>query len=117
MKTIKLTFNKREVDFSLGIGFLGELLENYGVSVDDIDKKIKDNPFKWFPIFLYESAKFYAESEGDEFNYTLFDYIDMVEDDGGINSRNLIKFYEGLLKSLTDNVPVNNEVVKEPKKK
>jgi len=117
MKTIKLTFNKREVNFALGIGFLGELLENHGVSVDGVDKKIKDNPFKWFPIFLFESARFKAESNGDEFNYTLFDYIELVEEDGGVSSPNLIKFYEALLKSLTNNVPIEEEVKEGSKKK
>ncbi len=116
MKTIKLTFNQKELEFSLSIGFLGEILENWNVSVSEIDKKISDNPFKWFPIFLYESAKYSAEYNKREFDSTLYDYIDLIEQDGGVDSKNLVTFYKALMKSLTNHVPVEKDI-KESKKK
>ena len=57
-----LTINKRDINFNVGLGFLGEYQENYG-NIQDTLEKIETNPFYHVPKLMYASALY--ESRGD----------------------------------------------------
>ena len=127
MNSITLTINKRELDFTFGLGFLGELLEQTDLSIDEVVLKLEKNPFKMLPTLMYESAKYALDRKGKEVDFTQHDFIDWIEADGGVMSKNSLKFYEGFVKGMTKDVPedeeaknmevVDAEVVEAPKKK
>ena len=46
MKSIVLNIGGQDRTFYFGLGFLGNLLEKENISFQDIDTKVKENPFK-----------------------------------------------------------------------
>ena len=52
MNKATLKISKKEFHFSFGLGFLGELLDNLDLSIDQVGDKITKNPFK-LCAFIY----------------------------------------------------------------
>ena len=104
---MKLTINERELEFKLGIGFLGELIEETGKSIQDVLEGLDKNPYKYIPLAMFVSAKYALERKGQELTFTKSDFIDWLEADGGISDANksAITFIQELTKDLTKDVP------------
>ena len=107
---IDLKIKDRNISFWFGLGFLGELLDNQKLSVEDIFEKLQSNPFKIVPIMMYESAKYGFTREGKEIDFNLFELTDWISEEG-IGSNN--KITEGFLfafnDSMTKNVPESKD--------
>jgi len=121
MNKIKLNINNREISFHLGLGFLGELLDNRGISVNDVFEKLQTNPFKLIPIMMYESVLYSAIREGKELDFTEYDLVDWLSAEG-VGSNNVVteSFLTAFSKSMTKDVPKsepNKEEEGEVKKK
>ena len=116
--TITLKFKTRKLDCSLGLLFLGELLDDLDMSLEDIGEKMQKNPFRLVPKMIYISAKIEAEMGGDDFDLTLKDVVGLLEEDGGLGSPQVVKFINSWTASLTDGVPETEaeEGDKDPKK-
>jgi hypothetical protein len=118
MKQIKLSIDKKKYVFSFGLGFLGELLENTDLQLDELTNKILKNPFKWLPIAMFESAKFANSLEDKEVDFTVNSILEGLEkEDGGINCNQSFKFMKAFGESMSKNVPVDEDVKDEPSKK
>lgn len=109
---MKLTINKKQLDFSLGLGFLGELLEQLDLGLDELLIKIDKNPFKYIPLAMYHSAKYALESEDKEVDFTKNDFTKWIDKDGALTDKNVsvIKFLSEFQKSIYKDVP-NEDVV------
>jgi hypothetical protein len=105
MREIKLTIGKEEMGFSFGLAFLGELLEETNMSIEEVGTKITRNPFRTVPLIMYYSAKQYAERTVKDFNYTLLDFVDLIDENGGVASKEAITFLEAFTGSLNKGVP------------
>ena len=103
-----LTINKREINFNVGLGFLGEYQENYG-DIQDTLQKIETNPFYHVPKLMYASALY--ESRGD----LDFDERDLIE--RYLQSSGYVKFIQLFIDFLNKDVPKEDENFKEAKKK
>ncbi len=110
MKSIKLVIAKKEIDFHFGLGFLGELFDKEDTSLEQLIKDIEKNIVKHLPPVMLQSAKYAALRKGEKFDLSLFDIIDLIDDDGGLQSKATLEFYNAFIQSLTKNVP------EEPKK-
>lgn len=107
MNEIELTINGKKLKFTFGLGFLGEVLENNDISIDDLLVKIDRNPFKWIPTIMYASTKYSYSLEGKELDFTLQDMFKWTDQEGGLTDKNLtvVKFIEAFRASLFKNVP------------
>jgi len=111
MKELKLKIGGVDYTFSLGLGFLGELLEETDLGIDDIIPKMIKNPFKWVPAMMFYSAKFTKDLNNEEFDFTTTTILEGLETEpGGINCKQSLKFMRALNKSMYNNVPVSDEV-------
>lgn len=108
-----LTINKREINFNVGIGFLGEYQENHG-DIKYTLEKIETNPFYHVPKLMYASALY--ESRGD-LDFDERDLIEMIDADGSIHNKGYVKFIQLFVESLNKDVPQEEQNVKEVKKK
>ena len=108
---MKLTINKQELDFVVGLGFLGELLDNLDMGLDDLLIKIDKNPFKYIPLMMYNSAKYSLELEDKEVEFTKADFFKWIDDDGAITDKNVsvIKFVKLFNDSIFKDVPKEDE--------
>jgi len=117
MSTLKLTIDKKEYNFTLGLGFLGEVLDELDLDITQLISKYDKNPFKYVPILVYHSAKYSNELDNKEVNFTLKDIIRGIENDGALTDKNtsIIKFNEAFVRSLTKDVPVEEIEVNDAK--
>lgn len=108
-----LTINKREINFNVGLGFLGEYQENYG-DIQDTLEKIETNPFYHVPRLMYASALY--ESRGN-LDFDERDLIEMIDADGSLHNKGYVKFIQLFIEFLNKDVPKEDEDTKEAKKK
>ena len=116
MSKLTLKFSKKEIDFSLGLGFLGEVLEVLDISIGELGEKMVKNPFKFVPAIMFESAKYQA---GNEFEFTMPEFVEFLDNNGGIFSPAVQQFQLKLMESFTKDVPSEDQDVEpsdEPKK-
>lgn len=105
MKEVKIKLGKTEFEFRFGLWFFGELKDNHGIGMEEIQVRIKENPFKLVPVLMLEAAKYSAKRKGKKFNHTEFDFVDAIDDDGGISSDGFLEFIEAFTDSMTKDVP------------
>ena len=105
---MKLKINNRELEFKLGVGFLGELIDETGKSLEDVLNGIDNNPYKYVPIAMYVSAKYALQRQNKQVDFDRFTFIDWIEADGGLTDKNksAIHFLQELTKDLTKDVPI-----------
>ena len=112
-----LVIGEKSLDFSLGLGFLGEYLEETKLSIEDIGSNLQKNPFKWIPLTMYYSAKYVRERDAKEVDFTLYEIQDLIEDNGGMGSTAVTTFMKKFIESLTKDVPKEDQSGKVAKKK
>ena len=113
-KQVEIEINKIKYIFPLGLGFIGECLENLGLSTTELFEKMDANAFKWSTAMMYESLKY---QYGDELAFSLKELVTMLdEDDKGISK--IGDFNRAFIKTLNPNLPIEKAVKKSaPKKK
>lgn len=117
--TLTLKFPGKDIKCSVGLMFLGELLDETGLSLEEAGAMIQKNPFKLIPTMIHIAARVEAELDGEEFSLTRRELVEIMEKDGGIASPQVTKFVNTWTKSLTDGVPSEEpaeEGGEEPKK-
>ena len=115
----KLTINNRELTFSLGLGLIGELLEELDLETNVFFSKVSKNPYKYYPIIMYFSAKLYNEQNGIETDFTLKDIISDLEQYNylGVDDNPILEFGKIFWDSVNKNVPVEESEEAETEKK
>lgn len=116
MSRIKLTIDNKELEYYCGLGFLGDLLENQDIKVDDIGLKLSTNPFKYVPLFMYESALHGCKRNNTELGFTFYEFTDMLQRDGGFSNKAVNKYINLLTKTLNPKLP-NDGIVENAKNK
>ena len=116
MKSITLNLGGEDRVFYFGLGFLGNLLEKENISINEIDEKLVNNPFKWMPLIMYYSLAFGFTRKNEN---PLIDAFDVAEwiDEVGMDSTVIIDFFTAFRNSLTKDVPKQPEVKKKITKK
>ena len=105
MNKVKITIGETEFDFHFGLGFFGELKDNQGIGIEEIQVRLSENPFKLVPVLMLEAAKYSAKRSGMEADYNVFTFIDAIDNDGGISSDAFLKFIEAFTNSMTKDIP------------
>jgi len=115
---VTLNFNGKELGFHFGLGFLGELLDNLDCSIDDLQLNIKNNPFKVIPKLMYTSYVYNLNRQDKEVSLKLYDFIDLLDEVGGVTSESVGLFLNSFTNSMTKDVPVaKNKIPNSGKKK
>ena len=115
---LKLNFEGKELGFHFGLGFLGELLDNLGFSIDELQTNIEKNPFKVIPKLMHTSYVYNLEREGKDVELKLYDFIDLLDNVGGVTSEGVSLFLSAFTDSMTKDVPVSkNKIPTSGKKK
>lgn len=117
MNKITLNLGGKERDFHFGIGFIGLFLEKSGIQMDEIDQRLKENPFKLIPEMMYYSTYFADKRLGKEIDYDAYDMAEWIDEAGGINGKEVIEFTTSFFQSLVKDVPEQKEVKKKVTKK
>jgi len=111
-----LTLGGHELEFSLGLGFLGEVLELTGWDIEELGVKSGKNPWKTVPLLMFVSAKYCAEVNQDRFDFSIHDFNELVDIDGGVvYCPAAVEFMHQFNKWLTKDVPKDPEPKKVPK--
>jgi hypothetical protein len=117
-------FNSVEIEiggelrkFHFGLGFLGELIDSFNLDIVTLGEVASKNPLKYDPIIMYCSAVYALKREGKTASFTQYDFIDWIENSGGIKSEPMLKFNEAFIKSLTKDVPIDTTEVKKKVRK
>ena len=76
MKQITLNIGGEDRVFYFGLGFLGNLLESENISMNEIDDKLAENPFKWIPLIMFHSCAFGFKRKNE---FPLFDAFDVAD--------------------------------------
>lgn len=116
MNNITLKIAERELDFSFGLGFLGELFEETDLSINEVVEKLNKNPFKMIPTLMYYSSAYALKRQGKEVDFTLYDFTDWIDESGGVGNPNTKIFLNAFTESMTKNIP-KTDVDKDASKK
>lgn len=109
----KLTINKRELKFSLGLGLIGELLDELDLDFDTFISKVVKNPYKYYPIIMYYSAKLYNEQNEIETDFKLKDIIYDLEQHNYMSVENnpILEFGQIFWDYINKNVPTEENTL------
>jgi len=110
-----ITVDKIKFEFHFGMGFLGELLSDQDLNIEELMQGVSKNPFKMIPIIMHGAAKYGFERKGEEFKHTIYDFIDYIDSDGGIQAKSVEKFLKAFTDSMTKDVPKNEGTEKKKK--
>tara|TARA_R110000803_G_scaffold63443_1_gene124109 strand:- start:6860 stop:7219 length:360 start_codon:yes stop_codon:yes gene_type:complete len=106
MNAIDLTINGQKLNFSFGLGFLGEIIDKTGLDLDELNAKLSSNAFKYIPLVMFYSAEYSKKRIGESLDFTQYDMADWIEqEEGAFSSDVVLKFFDGFTKSLTKDIP------------
>lgn len=105
MTEIKIKTSTKEIGFKFGLGFLGKVLKEQDIDVNGLMENFHKNPFETVPLLMLESAKYYAVRHKEDFEMTIDDIIDLVDEEGGITSTIFKDFMEAFSNSISQDVP------------
>jgi hypothetical protein len=115
-----LEVNGQKLEFSFGLGFLGELLEDLNKSIDEVLVGFNENPYKYIPTAMYVSYRYSKQRNGEDF-VTKYEFFDWIDNDGGLTDKNksAVKFITKFTQSLFKDVPKDDidEVKEDASKK
>jgi len=119
MKVIKLTLNKKEYKCTLGLGFLGDIIDVLDLDYESFLSKYQKNPIKYVSLCAYHCIKWELEEGGEEIDFTLKQMRGWIDNEGGLKNEAMKKFSEAFMNSiLKDFVDDDGKDVSEsPKKK
>lgn len=101
MNKIVLKFGDLELTAKFGIGFMGRYLEKRGIELTELFEKFSKNPLLIVPDMMYN-----AIIEGTpDFGMTESDFEDLIDEDGGIVSKQLEVFSLAFANSIKVNFP------------
>ena len=103
---ITLNLGGKDRTFHLGLGFIGYLLDEENIGFMELGEKEQLNPFKWIPIKMYYSLKYYlvfSERES-EIDFNLKDVVQWIDD---TDMQTLQKFNQAYQLALSKDVPVD----------
>lgn len=100
-------------EFNFGIGFLNELLDGTGITLDELGKQ---SEAFLIPKITYYALLYSYLRESKEVDFSMYDINDMIDENGGIGGEfwNTVKV--AFNDSMTKNVPVSEGKKKVTKK-
>ena len=105
MDEISLKYGEKKLNFSLGLALLGELIEDSGLDLEGILKRVEDNPLKWLPFTMYCSYKWGCILDKVEIELTFKEFTGLFFEKGGLDTNNSKDFLQAFSNSLSRHAP------------
>jgi len=108
--------NKKTIlgrEFRFGIGFLNELLDGTGLTLDQLGSQ---DEVVLMPKIMYYSLLYSYLREGKEVDFSIYDINDLIDENGGVGGEFWNTFKLAFNESMTKNVPVTEGKKKVTKK-
>lgn len=103
------------LEFHFGIGFLTELIENTGYTLEEIGRKMETGDVSIYPKLMYYSRLYSVQRKRQQPDFDMFDINDLIDENGGVLGKFLSDFSKAFLGSLQKDVPVDDTKKKEKK--
>lgn len=104
-------------EFHFGIGFLTELIENTGLDLVEIGRKMEAGEVSIYPKLMYYSRLYSAKRKKEVVDFDMFDINDMIDENGGVLGDFVKEFAKAFFDSLSKDVPVDSKKKATLKKK
>lgn len=109
MNIVNLKLNGKDYKCTIGIGFLGEIIEKMDMDIDLLLTKYAKNPFKYVSLFAYHAIQWELEEDGKEIDFTLKEMRGWIDKEGGLKNTEMIKFSKAFTKYMLKDVPTDDE--------
>ena len=103
--------NKTELlglEFHFGIGFLTELIENTGYTLEEVGHKMESGDVSIYPKLMYYSRLYSVQRKRMQPDFDMFDINDLIDNNGGVLGQFVADFSKAFLQSLKKDVPVDD---------
>ena len=100
MNKVEIEIGGKPRDFYVTIGMIGNVLEDLGVSMGEMQQMISRNPFKAIPTLMYHGYSWGFEMENRESDATRTDVFNWVDEAGGLQSKPCQQFIDTLTKTF-----------------
>jgi hypothetical protein len=94
-------------EFHFGIGFLTELLENTGYTLQEIGEKMESGDVSIYPKLMYYSHLYAIQRKKEQPDFDIYDINDLIDENGGIAGTLVVDFTKAFFASLQKGVPVD----------
>lgn len=106
-RTKVISVGDQSIEFRFGLAFVGEYIEKMGMTADEIDEKLEENPFKYVPALMYESYSFAFRVREEVPKMNFYEFCDMIDDHGGVQSEFVRSFLNGFTESFGVDLPID----------
>jgi hypothetical protein len=117
MNKVNIKLGETLIEFRFGLGFMGQLLESLDCSIDEVMTRLQKNPFKLIPTMMYESHNYSCYRNGEEVKYTEINFLEMLEESGGLASDGFGLFIKAFTDSMSKDVPKSKTTQKATRSK
>ena len=108
MNTTQITLGGKTRTANLGLGFLGRFEDKEGVTITTLFQEFESKPLSVLPKLIFHSLAFELERTGQEVDFTLYDVIDWIDEDGSFNSPEALKFQNAFVAFSTARLKSEN---------
>ncbi|AQW91331.1 hypothetical protein [Elizabethkingia anophelis] len=101
MNKVVLNLGGKEREGNLGLGFLARIEDKEGLNITDLLESFQKKPLSALPTLMFHSLAYGEERVGNKVEFTKYNVIDWIDEDGGLNSPETVKFSDAFAKSIT----------------
>jgi len=120
MNQITLNIGGEDRVFYFGLGFLGNLLENEGIQLQEVETKLVENGYKWMPLIMWHSLSYGYIRKNEKMPFSVYDISEWIDEltefdekEVEVNGQKVkvqlqtvvSKFFEAFWNSVNKNVP------------
>lgn len=98
-----------DIEFHFGLGFLTELYEATGITLLDIENKVKAGDVTIYRSLMYYSRLYSVKRKNETPNFDIYAIDDLIDDNGGIQGKFLMDFATAFWTSVNGGVPVDDK--------
>jgi len=112
--------NKRiliDKEFHFGIGFLNELIDGTGKTLEVIGQEVVHNTASMVPKMMFYSLAYSYKRNQKQIDFSIDDVYDWIDENGGINNGFFNDFLNAFTDSMYKDVPTDNSKKKATVKK
>ena len=104
-------------EFHFGIGFLNELIDGTGLSLEDIGQQVSSNTASMVPKMMFYSLSYAYKRADKEIDFKIDDIYDWIDENGGLSGGFMADFLTAFTDSMYKDVPADNSKKKATAKK
>ena len=116
MSKLSIKVGEKNYDMSYGLGVIGEVIGTEGLTLDNLEEKVRENPIKYIPLILFASASYELKKKGEQMEINSFQFAELTYE-SGVDTPEIRQFFTDFWASLQKDVPIEEGIVEEGSKK